>query len=55
MSTQAEMKDRWEKTKAELLKEIEEIDQATPWSNVEPQWWLQMMRVQRALLQDESV
>lgn len=29
---------------------IEEIDKATIWQEVEPQWWLEMMQVYRELL-----
>lgn len=41
--------DEWTILKTEILARIEVIDKATPWQEVEPRWWLEMMRV-RALL-----
>lgn len=29
-----------------ILSQIESIDKETPWSEVEPKWWLEMMEVQ---------
>lgn len=42
---------RWQELKAKgpTLAEIEAIDQATPWGEVEPDWWLEMMGVAREL------
>ena len=50
--TQASCAARWAATKARgnpTLAEIESIDSDTPWSELEPTWWLEMMDVQRAL------
>lgn len=41
---------RWKAAKVALLREIAAIDDDTPWSEVEPDWWLEMMAVQRAAL-----
>lgn len=35
----------WEKLKEEFLLKIKELDNKTPWSETEPQWWLDMMEV----------
>lgn len=35
------------------IEAIDEIDNLTPWSEVEPQWWLDMMHY-RKILQDEK-
>lgn len=40
---------RWKAAKAALLAEIAAIDKATPWSDVEPDWWVEMMAVAAAL------
>lgn len=40
---------RWRELRAEFLKSIEEINAATPWQEVEPKWWLEMMDVSRSL------
>jgi hypothetical protein len=36
---------QWAALKQETLDRIKTIDKATPWAEVEPQWWLEMMRV----------
>lgn len=50
--TQEECKALWEsiKNNRPTLEEINNIDKATPWSNTEPSWWLEMMEVKRQLL-----
>ena len=40
---------KWRELKAHILQRIEEIDERTPWKEVEPQWWLEMMSVAREL------
>lgn len=39
----------WHKLKLEMIQKIEEIDNNTPWSEKEPDWWINMMEV-RALI-----
>lgn len=46
-------KTMWEELRAEMLRRIDEIDEATPWQSVEPDWWLHMSRVQLAILRSE--
>lgn len=41
-------RESWESLRTELLHRIALIDSATPWQETEPEWWLQMMAVQRA-------
>jgi hypothetical protein len=44
--------DRWEELKARgnaTLSEIDSIDRDTPWAEVEPRWWLEMMDFRRTL------
>ena len=33
-------------------KEIDEIDRKTPWSEVEPEWWVRMMEIRRQLQEE---
>lgn len=40
---------QWSDLKAQVLTEIQQIDNNTKWSEVEPEWWLEMMDVQRLL------
>lgn len=49
--TQTECKALWESIKGNrpTLEEIDNIDSKTPWSNIEPKWWLEMMEVRREL------
>ena len=35
----------------EFIKQIDEIDRDTPWSQIEPQWWLDMMKIRRQVQQ----
>jgi hypothetical protein len=41
-------KQEWEKLRQEILSRIHEIDAATGWASVEPDWWLHMQDVARA-------
>lgn len=49
--TQAECKALWESIKGNrpTLEEIDNIDKMTPWSNIEPKWWLDMMDARKEL------
>ena len=47
--TQLSCKAEWEALKAEFISKIAEIDHMTPWSNIEPQWWLEMMAAEKAV------
>jgi hypothetical protein len=50
-SSEMAPKEEWDKLKAEILKKTEEIDKKTPWlGEREPEWWLQMKKVQRVVL-----
>lgn len=56
MNTKMKPSDQWADRKDRLLSEIEKalaelsaIDKATPWSEAEPKWWLEMSNVQRDL------
>ena len=40
---------RWRAAKDALLREIAAIDKDTPWSEVEPDWWIEMMAVAASL------
>lgn len=42
--------DQWVALKADILRQIEAIDKATPWSEVEPRWWLEMVGIRDDLL-----
>lgn len=33
-----------------FIERTEKIDKDTPWQEVEPQWWLLMMKMQRAAI-----
>lgn len=46
---QTEARKMWEALKEEMKGKIDQIDQETPWSAVEPHWWLEMMEVRRSL------
>lgn len=41
--------DKWEELKKEFLKKIEEFENESYLSSVEPEWWLQMKFIQRIL------
>jgi hypothetical protein len=49
MSTELSPDQRWAKLKEHILREIEAIDQATPWQDYEPKWWLEMQETRRQL------
>lgn len=53
--TQSECRAMWEQVfhseKGPTIEEIDYIDSLTPWSNIEPNWWLDMMRERRALME----
>jgi hypothetical protein len=40
--------EKWEALRLEIIQRTEEIDKETPWSDVEPMWWVRMMEVQRS-------
>lgn len=45
--------ERWEQLKARgnvTAEEIDAIDRDTPWAEVEPRWWLEMMDFRRSLV-----
>ncbi len=46
--TQAECAAKWETTKALILEAINAIDKDTPFSDIEPKWWREMMAVRKA-------
>lgn len=54
--TQPECKALWESIKGNrpTIEEIDNIDSKTPWSNIEPKWWLAMMEVRRQLQKDKQ-
>jgi len=47
--TKPPARDRWEALKAKVRAEIGAIDKDTPWAEVEPEWWLEMQEVLRAV------
>lgn len=55
--TQSECREMWEtllngsiwKDRAASLAEIKRIDDLTPWSDYEPEWWLLMMYYEKIL------
>lgn len=49
MATQLECRAKWEAAKAEFLSQINDINNETPWSNIEPKWWLEMMDAEKAV------
>lgn len=50
MTTQAECRTRYKDALSNFLSELSDINNETPWSNVEPAWWLEMTAVERAVL-----
>ena len=40
---------RWEDLRNEMLERIKEIDDATPFTEVTPDWWHEMMAAQQIL------
>ena len=49
--SQQSNQDAWEQLKREIIDRIKAIDESTPWSNTEPQWWLEMMSIQKQLIE----
>lgn len=48
--TQDQCKAEWQKLKAEMLERIDRLDRQTPEGpTTEPQWWLDMMEIDRLL------
>jgi len=45
----ASPRERWIALRAQFLAEIDAIDKATPWSEVEPDWWLEMANARRSV------
>ncbi len=41
--------EQWQELKRETLSKIKDIDNATPWSEIEPKWWHEMMNVSAAI------
>lgn len=50
MSEQKAPSQLWEELKEEILSKIEEIDCQTPWQDVEPNWWMDMKKIEREIL-----
>lgn len=50
MTTQAECRTRYKDALSNFLSELSDINNETPWSAVEPGWWLEMAAVERAVL-----
>lgn len=46
--------ERWERVRRNLLAQIIKINDATRWSEREPQWWLEMMECDRLLRRQEE-
>jgi hypothetical protein len=44
MSANSEAREQWIALKAEMLKRMDAINDATEWQSVEPAWWLEMRR-----------
>lgn len=42
-------KQQWEKLKREIKQRIDEIDKETPFSDTEPEWWLEMQTLRRSI------
>lgn len=47
-------KEKWMTLRMDTLERIRAIDDATPWSEIEPEWWHQMREVERALLSEPN-
>lgn len=45
------MSDKYKELLELLLGDIDNIDKDTPWSNIEPEWWLMMMTLRVTTLQ----
>jgi hypothetical protein len=44
----------WETLRQEFIDRVKAIDAATPWSNTEPRWWLEMMDMQTRMIQQQN-
>lgn len=40
---------KWDDLRYEFIQRIDELDRATPYQSVEPEWWLQMQKARRQL------
>lgn len=49
--SQEDCRERFVVKVMEMRSEIGEIDAQTPWSEVEPKWWLEMMEIDKQLTQ----
>lgn len=49
MATQAQCKAEWEAVKKATIEAIKKIDENTPFSEVEPDWWCEMIDALKAL------
>jgi hypothetical protein len=47
--TQDECRNEWSKLRIEMLGKINAIDQDTPWSEKEPEWWAEMEHMRKLL------
>ncbi len=47
--------EQWASLKEEVLEKIEAIDKDTPWQECEPEWWLEMMEVDRVVRAQQAV
>ena len=43
-------KEEFYKLLEEICDKVDIIDENTPWSEVEPQWWLDMMEIRRKVV-----
>ena len=43
-------KEKYERLKESIINQIDSIDYETPWSSMEPEWWLEMMELQKYLI-----
>lgn len=47
--TERELRDRYRDAVSAFLSELSDIDNELPWSALEPEWWVEMQRVDRAV------
>ena len=56
--TQKECRELWEalrdREERPTIEEIDAIDNLTPWSEIEPNWWLDMMMERRYLVEQKT-